>query len=142
MYSLLDSAAPPPAPPPPPSGRKCVLIVDDFAPLLPLLSILVRNLGYDAVTALGGRAGLELARQRAFDFLLIDYDMPDLNGLQLIEALRQDERKRLIPAVIITGRPTTDLVRRAKEAGARAVLGKPLDSEGLRLTFQRHLRPE
>ena len=53
--------------------------------------------------------------------------------------MRKDERLRDIPAAVITGRPTTDLVRRAKEAGARAVLGKPLDSEALRNLFSRHI---
>jgi CheY-like chemotaxis protein len=105
----------------------CVLIVDDDAATRMLCSVNLQLEGLRVLEAADGRHGLARAREERPDLVLTDVMMPGLDGFQLAEALRRDERTRLIPLVFLSGETTAAHEARALEVGALAYVKKPFD---------------
>ena len=78
-----------------------------------MVSKIVAKLGYDPVTALGGKQALELADQRLPQAFVVDVNMPEMNGLQVLEALRDDDRFKEAPIVMLTSVTDEDVVRKS-----------------------------
>jgi PAS domain S-box-containing protein len=94
--------------PPPPAGLptgdiKTVLIIDDEPALLDMLDHTLRHKGFNVQTAPGGRRGLELATQCHPDVIILDLNMPECNGMQVVAQLRARADTRSIPILIHTG---------------------------------------
>ncbi|MEI7835935.1 MAG: response regulator [Planctomycetota bacterium] len=104
---------------------KKILVADDEAHILHVVSMKLRNAGYDIVTAVDGEEALELCKSECPDLLITDYQMPYMDGLELCMALRATEATRGIPAVMLTARgfdiPAADMTA----AGILACLAKP-----------------
>jgi CheY-like chemotaxis protein len=81
----------------------------------------------ELLTAMQGSLGLDLARKHLPDLILLDLHLPDLRGHQVLARLRQDERTRHIPVVVISADATARQIQRLMAAGARSYLTKPLD---------------
>ena len=79
-----------------------------------------------------GRRALEILEVEEFDLILLDLLMPDLNGFQVLELLKADERLHDIPVIMISGLQETDSVIRCIEAGAEDYLSKPFNPVLLR----------
>lgn len=104
-----------------------VLVVDDDPAVRLVCSINLELEGFDVLEASDGRSGLAQARSARPDLVLTDVKMPGLDGFQLTEALRRDERTRRVPVIFLSGEPTADNRSRALALGARAYLEKPFD---------------
>ena len=120
-------------------GSLSVLIVDDSAPLLLLLRLQLRQIGCLNVEEVA--SGLEaLQRLRSGDFKLVisDLHMPGMSGLELLCAIRADERLRSIPFILVTSEIEESYRRRAEDANA-AYLQKPFDSAALREVIEQVL---
>ena len=103
-----------------------VLIVDDLEANVMLLEQVLRNVGYTNITSTQDpRAVLELHRARRFDLILLDLQMPDMDGFQVIEALKEIETDGYLPVLVITAQPGHKL--RALKAGAKDFVSKPFD---------------
>lgn len=103
-----------------------LLVIDDEAPIHRAFSRLFRR-GFRVMSAQDGDIGLDLARAEAPDLIVLDVNMPRLDGRDVLDRLRSDPMLRDIPVVIITGR-TDHLTRVALlEAGASDVFEKPFD---------------
>ena len=83
------------------AARK-VLVVDDEVHILHVVSLKLRNAGYDVVTAQDGSEALELAQMELPDLIITDYQMPHLSGLELCQRLKQIPATSKIPAVMLT----------------------------------------
>lgn len=82
--------------------RKKLLVVDDSAVLLrSVKSILEKD--YDVLVATSGEKGLRLAKKKQPDLIVLDYEMPEMNGKQMLEEIRQDEELKDIPVLFLTG---------------------------------------
>src|ERR1700739_1584131 len=104
-----------------------VVIVDDTHINLVLMSRLVDKLpGVSTVTFQSAQAALEWCNANAYDLLIVDYMMPDLNGLELI-AGRTVPAKRPPPVLMVTASMDVDVRHRALENGASDFLIKPID---------------
>jgi two-component system, chemotaxis family, chemotaxis protein CheY len=112
-------------------GPPCVLIVDDDPATRLLCSINLQLEGLRVLEAADGRRGLARARFERPDLVLTDVKMPGLDGFQLAEALRLDERTRQIPLIFLSGETTAAHETRAHEAGALAYVTKPFDPPAL-----------
>ena len=81
-----------------------VLIVDDEAHIVQVLSIKLRNAGYEVFTAVDGEEALELAGRVIPDLVITDFQMPYMTGMELCRALAENETTARIPVVILTAR--------------------------------------
>jgi two-component system phosphate regulon response regulator PhoB len=81
-----------------------VLVVDDEAHIVQVLSLKLRNAGYDVVTAQDGEEAFDLARQQTPDLVITDYQMPYMTGLELCKALAAEAATAAVPVLILTAR--------------------------------------
>jgi class 3 adenylate cyclase/signal transduction histidine kinase len=109
-----------------------ILVVDDNASNRDLLLRRLEREGHRAVEAQSGRQALQILDIEEVDLILLDLMMPDMNGLQVLERLKGNERLRGIPVIMISGLQETDSVIRCIEAGAEDYLPKPFDQVLLR----------
>jgi len=108
-----------------------ILIVDDDAAYRKLMVGLLRAQGFEVVTASDGEDALtEFARHEP-DLVLLDVDMPRLNGFEVCRKLKQKPESRLTPVVLVTGLAATEDRIRGLEAGADDFLSKPVDRNEL-----------
>lgn len=108
-----------------------VLVIDDDPTMRLLCSINLQGHGVVVLEAADGRLGLERARTEFPDLILTDVRMPGLDGFELAEELRRDERTRAIPLIFHSGEVTPANEARARELGALAYLTKPFDLTAL-----------
>ena len=91
---------------------------------------LVRTLegeGYNVSQADGGRTALDTLRSQAFDLVLLDILMPEVDGFQVLREMKDDANLRNIPVIVISGMEDMDSVDRCLAAGAEDFLSKPVD---------------
>jgi DNA-binding response OmpR family regulator len=125
-------------PPRLPLANRSVLVVDDDPDILSLLAELLGAQGFDVVPASDGIDALSYLYARCPAAVLIDLRMPRMDGLELIRQMRSD--RALADVVVVAMSGARDMLGRAKEAGAQAVLLKPFDSEALLRTLRAHIR--
>jgi CheY-like chemotaxis protein len=114
------------------------LIVDDMEGMRRLLSNSLRQLGFsDVHTAMHGVDALKALGERSFDAVLTDWNMPVMNGLELLRQIRANERLQLIPVIMVTVETDREQIRSAFEAGVSAYLVKPFDLAALEAKLRR-----
>ena len=110
-----------------------LLLVDDNEDNLYTLNRRLQREGYANLTsAVDGRQALELLAAGSFDLVLLDVMMPDLNGYEVLERMRADDRLRHIPVIMISALDEIDSVIRCVELGAEDYLSKPFNPTLLR----------
>jgi CheY-like chemotaxis protein len=103
-----------------------VLIVDDQESNVLLLEEMLREAGYARVTStMDPRAVVELHREHRYDLILLDLQMPGLDGFQVMEGLKTIEPDGYLPVLVITAQPAHKL--QALQAGAKDFVSKPFD---------------
>lgn len=108
-----------------------ILTVDDSASIRMTTKIALTNAGYSVTEAVDGADGLTKAKSGSFDLIVTDLNMPNMNGLEMIEALRQSPAHTGIPIIFLTTESDADMKTRAKAAGATGWVTKPFDPENL-----------
>ena len=104
-----------------------VLVVDDQPEILRLTETFLADVDCDVMTATNGEEALEVVARRAPDLVLLDYQMPRMDGFAVCRALKADPATRLIPVVIVTATHDTEHRIAALEAGADDFLSKPVE---------------
>jgi EAL domain-containing protein (putative c-di-GMP-specific phosphodiesterase class I) len=112
-----------------------LLVVDDDVLLGRALARQLARSGYDVVVRNEGQAALEALRAGGFELVISDIEMPALDGIELLRAVRDFDRD--LPVVLITGAPAIDTATKAVEHGAFRYLTKPFEFEQLLSTVQR-----
>lgn len=105
--------------------RLKILVVDDEAHILHVVSLKLRNAGYDVITAEDGEEGLESAVENRPDLIITDYQMPFMTGLELCTALKENEVTRATPAIMLTARGFSLAQNLLDQTNIAAVLSKP-----------------
>lgn len=105
---------------------KQVLIVDDSQTVRNELARALKLAGFATVEAADGQAGLDLAREQEFSVIILDINMPRMNGLEMLEHLRLDWATANVPVVILTTEAEEPMIQRARKAGAKGWLIKPV----------------
>ena len=109
-----------------------LLVVDDNRVNRLLVGRTLEQFGHHVAFAENGRLALEMLRSRPADLVLLDIEMPEMNGYQTLEALRADPKLRDIPVVIMSSIEEVDSVARCIEMGAEDYLFKPVNAVLLR----------
>lgn len=109
-------------------GAAVVLYIDDKPENIALVRrILARRPNTELVTATLGERGLELARERRPDLVLLDVELPDVGGVEVLRRLREDPATREIPVVVVSAEAAPATVERLMEEGARAYFTMPYE---------------
>ncbi|HMH48643.1 MAG TPA: adenylate/guanylate cyclase domain-containing protein [Candidatus Acidoferrum sp.] len=105
-----------------------LLVVDDNRVNRLLLGRALEQLGHTVTFAEHGRAALDILRQRPVDLVLLDIEMPEMDGYQVLEAVAADPRLRDLPVVMMSSVEEVDSVARCIEMGAEDYLFKPVNA--------------
>ena len=119
------------------SEKARILVVDDDRELADMLAEYLEKLGYEAKAAYGGREGLDCFKDGDFQMVIVDLKMPDMDGMELMEAVKSIDRKVMV--LVITGYGTIDSAVGAIKAGAYDFISKPFDLESLEVIINRAL---
>ncbi|WP_374571225.1 response regulator [Phenylobacterium sp.] len=108
-----------------------ILTVDDSASIRVAIRIALSGAGYTVAEASNGKEGVDKANAGAFDLIVSDLNMPVMNGLEMVEALRRIPAHAGVPIIMLTTESDVDVKARAKAAGATGWITKPFDPEQL-----------
>jgi len=110
---------------------KRVLVVDDEIHIVHVVAIKLRNNGYEVITADNGAEAFELAQQESPDIIVMDYQMPVMNGLELVKELRENEMTKDIPVILLTARSFAVSKEQQDELQISTCLSKPFSPREL-----------
>ena len=110
-----------------------ILTVDDFSTMRHIIRNMLRQLGYtNIVEAEDGTEALSLLQREKVDFVISDWNMPHMSGLDLLKAIRADETLKPIPVLLVTAEALKEYVVEAVKAGVDNYVVKPFTAETLK----------
>jgi two-component system chemotaxis response regulator CheY len=110
-----------------------ILVVDDFSTMRRIIKNLLHDLGYANVTeADDGQTALPMLQAGSFDFLITDWNMPGMPGLDLLKAVRADARLKQMPVLMLTAESKREQIVEAAQAGVNGYVIKPFTAVTLK----------
>ncbi len=119
---------------------KRILAVDDSPTMRQLVRVTLTRSGYEVMEAEDGAQGLSKATAEAFDLVLSDINMPVMNGLDMVRALRKLPSYKFTPIVLVTTESQVEKKQEGKTAGATGWIVKPFEPEQLLAVVAKVLR--
>lgn len=116
-----------------------ILVIEDEASIRENLMRFLRLEGHEVISAENGRSGLDLARTALPDMIFCDLMMPEMNGTEVLDALRADSGTAHIIFLFLTASADVEEVQRGLLRGANEYLTKPFNLKDLREAIGRHL---
>jgi two-component system, chemotaxis family, chemotaxis protein CheY len=108
------------------------LVVDDFSTMRRIVRNLLKELGYtNAEEAEDGIVALNMLRANKFDFVVSDWNMPNMTGIELLKNIRADEALKNLPVLMITAEARKENIIEAAQAGANGYIVKPFTAATL-----------
>ena len=120
--------------------RPVVLIADNEPDIVELVRFELEREGYDVLLAANGQQALALALEHEPDLVLVDVHMPKLDGYEVTRKIREDERLKPVPVMIMSGSVLESDVAESFKAGADQHMGKPFSPVALRTEVQALLK--
>jgi OmpR family response regulator RpaB len=112
--------------------KKKILVVDDEPGILKVTSIRLEKLGYNVLTAVDGKEALDTIRSENPDLVLLDLVMPFMNGAEVCEQIKNDEKLKHIPIILFTASGSGAMTaEKIKKIGADDYIVKPFEPEEL-----------
>lgn len=121
------------------SAKKRILVVDDSRAMLKTINEQLHN-DYEVATAPSGKVALNYLQKKHVDLILLDYEMPEQNGPQVLEKLREDPETKDIPVVFLTGVTERSKIAQALSFQPQGYLLKPIEHEKLIETIENILK--
>lgn len=110
-----------------------ILVVDDFSTMRRIIKNLLHDLGYAKVTeADDGLTALPMLKAGNFDFLITDWNMPGMAGLDLLKQVRADARLAKMPVLMLTAEAKREQIVEAAQAGVSGYVIKPFTAQTLK----------
>ncbi len=110
-----------------------ILIVDDFSTMRRIIKNLLRDLGFQNThEADDGSTALPMLRTGDFDFLITDWNMPGMTGIDLLRAVRAEERLSAMPVLMVTAEQKREQIVEAANAGVNGYIVKPFTAVTLK----------
>ncbi len=110
-------------------SAKTILIIDDQPFFITMQQNLLQRQGFRVVSAANGQEGLAKAKQHKPDLILLDIEMPGMDGFAVCEKLKQDESLKHIPVIVLTATQDAKLNERAFKVGAEITLLKSVPAD-------------
>jgi two-component system chemotaxis response regulator CheY len=102
------------------------LIVDDFSTMRRIVRSLLKEMGYqNADEAEDGAAAMAKLRSQPFDFVVSDINMPNMNGFELLQAIKADDELKHLPVLMVTAEARKEDIVQAAQGGAAGYIVKP-----------------
>lgn len=108
---------------------KRVLIVEDNENNMELITFIMEANGYETVRAMDGLSGVEKAGSERVDFVILDIQLPDIDGLEVLKRIRASETGRHVPVIAMTSYAMAGDKERLLQAGCNGYIEKPIDPE-------------
>ena len=124
-----------------------ILVVDDDHEILKLIAMLLRRIGAEAWVFEDGESALQRLNQTKPDLIILDLMLPDIDGLQILQEVRAQDRLRHVPVLILSAKADPDTIREGLDLGADGYITKPyiantlIDKVRLMLQSERHGKP-
>jgi two-component system chemotaxis response regulator CheY len=107
------------------------LSVDDSATMRKIVALALGGAGHSVLEADNGRSGLELLKSKGADCVILDINMPEMNGIEFLKAWKADPAISKVPVIVLTTQDEEGLKNEALALGAKGFLGKPFQKEAL-----------
>ncbi|GAA5522701.1 phosphate regulon transcriptional regulatory protein PhoB [Fodinibius salicampi] len=114
-----------------PVSKKNILVVDDEKDLLDLIEYNLKKEGFDVLKAEDGQEGIEVARKHQPDLILLDIMMPKMDGLEVVERIRDDRQLKRIPVIFLTARGDEKTEIEGLDKGGDDYITKPISTTKL-----------
>ncbi len=110
-----------------------ILIVDDFSTMRRIIKNLLRDLGFNNTDeADDGNTGLPKLQSGNYDFLVTDWNMPGMTGIDLLRAVRADEKLKTLPVLMVTAEAKKEQIVLAAQEGVNGYIVKPFTAQTLK----------
>ncbi len=110
-----------------------ILIVDDFSTMRRIIKNLLRDLGFtNTQEADDGSSALPMLKATDFDFLITDWNMPGMTGIDLLKAVRSDDKLKSLPVLMVTAEAKREQIIEAAQAGVNGYVVKPFTAQALK----------
>ena len=110
-----------------------ILVVDDFSTMRRIIKNLLRDLGFtNADEADDGNTALPMLQTGKYDFLVTDWNMPGMTGIDLLRAVRSDDNLKSLPVLMVTAEAKRDQIVAAAQAGVNGYVVKPFTAAVLK----------
>ena len=110
-----------------------ILIVDDFSTMRRIIKNLLRDLGFtNTVEADDGTTALPILKLGSIDFLVTDWNMPGMSGIDLLRQVRADEKLKHLPVLMVTAEAKREQIIEAAQAGVNGYVVKPFTAQALK----------
>ncbi len=110
-----------------------ILVVDDMSTMRRIIRTILNQLGYENIEeAENGKQALAKLRSEKFDFVVTDWNMPEMDGLTLVQEIRKDENLKSLPVLMVTAEAKKENVLMALKAGVNNYIVKPFTPEVLK----------
>ncbi len=118
-----------------------ILIVDDFSTMRRIIKNLLRDLGFtNTVEADDGLTAIPILNSGSIDFLVTDWNMPGMTGIDLLRHVRADEKLRSLPVLMVTAEAKREQIIEAAQAGVNGYVVKPFTALALEREDRKNLR--
>ena len=123
------------------ANMKCILCVEDEPEMIDLIRLILGRRGFDVKGAAGGVEGLKMIRQEMPDLVLLDLMMPDMDGWEVYQQMKADEKTKSIPVIVVTAKAQSiDRVLGLNIAKVDDYIAKPFSPQDLMNSVERVLK--
>jgi two-component system chemotaxis response regulator CheY len=119
---------------------KKILVVDDSSVIRMSLEFFLKENDFDVVLAEDGVQGADKAAAEKFNLIITDINMPNMNGIEMIEKVRGQDENKFVPILVLTTESDSEMLKKGKEAGATGWIVKPFTNEDLLATVQKVIK--
>lgn len=110
-----------------------ILVVDDFSTMRRIIKNLLNDLGFANISeADDGNTALPVLKKGGFDFLVTDWNMPGMTGIELLKNVRADDKLNTLPVLMVTAEQKREQIVEAAEAGVNGYIVKPFTAQTLK----------
>jgi len=111
--------------------QKTILVVEDVTSMRGLVSITLNTAGYNVIEACNGEDALKKMKEQKVHMIISDVNMPSMNGLEFLKALKSNPEYKIIPVVMLTTHGDEATKKKGQMAGAKAWIVKPFKPESI-----------